>query len=123
MKQTAKYWQLFLVTWQNGLVYPISVLFWRIRQFLATTMSLTIWTAIFSTQQSAFHYSQNQMITYIFIVGVLQSLILATILNGLAETIYTGKLSYELMKPVNIYVFLGIQELADKLKNFIFIVI
>ena len=118
---TSKYWQLFLITWQNGFVYPVSVFFWRLRQFLATFMALTIWTVIFGSQQQAFGYSQPQMITYIFLTGLLQSIVLATILGNLSEDIYTGKISYQLMKPMNMYVYLGIQELADKLKNIGFI--
>jgi ABC-2 type transport system permease protein len=86
-------------------------------------MSLTIWSVIFQGQGSVFGYDQSQMITYIFIIGILQSLILASILHGLAQQIYSGDLSYELLKPVNIYVYLGIQDLADKLKNFGFVVI
>jgi ABC-2 type transport system permease protein len=117
-----KYIQLFHINWQNGLAYPISVFFWRLRQFLSAFMSLTVWTVIFASQQQAFGYTKEEMITYIFLVGFLQSMILATVLNGLAESIYQGKISYELMKPINIYVNFGIQELADKLKNFLFII-
>lgn len=118
-----KYWQLFLVTWQNGFVYPISVFFWRLRQFLATFMSLTIWTVIFTGQQQAFGYQPSEMITYIFLTGLLQSIVLATVLGSLSEDIYTGKISYQLIKPVNIYLYLGVQELADKLKNIGFIIL
>ncbi len=118
-----KYWQLFLVSWQNGLAYPISVLLWRMRQFLITFMSLTVWTVIFTGQGSAFAYSSEQMITYIFVVGVTQSLILATVMHSFAETIYTGRLSNELVKPVNVFGYMGVQEVADKVKNFGFIIL
>lgn len=118
-----KYLTLFQLTWQNGLVYRVSILLWRLRQFLSSIMSLTIWSVIFQGQGAVFGYDQSQMITYIFVIGILQSLILASILHGLANTIYSGNLSYELLKPVNIYAYLGIQDLADKLKNFGFVVI
>jgi ABC-2 type transport system permease protein len=121
--QLQKYWQVFQITWQNGLAYPISVFFWRLRQFLATFMSLTIWSVLFLGRQTSFGYTQQEMITYIFLVGFLQSIILATILGNLAEDIYQGKISYQLMKPLNIYGFLAAQDLADKLKNFIFVLI
>lgn len=118
-----KYLTLFLLNWQNGLVYRVSVLLWRLRQFLSSVMSLTIWSVIFQNQTNVLGYEQSQMITYIFIIGILQSLILASILQGLAQTIYSGNLSYELLKPVNIYLYLGVQDLADKLKNFGFMVL
>lgn len=117
-----KYLTLFFLTWQNGLVYRMSILLWRMRQFLSSVMSLTIWSVIFQNQTTVLGYEQSQMMTYIFIVGILQSLILASILQGLARTINSGDLSYELLKPVNIYFYLGIQDLADKLKNFGFMV-
>jgi ABC-2 type transport system permease protein len=123
MKNLKKYFALFSVSWQNGLVYPISLLVWRLRQFIVTFMSLTLWTVIFSNQNQAFGYGGQQMITYIFLVGFLQSVILATVLNGLAEDIYTGKISNEMVKPVNFFWFLVVQDLADKLKNFTFIII
>lgn len=118
-----KYWQLFLITWQNSFVYRLSLFFWRFRQFLSTIMSLTIWSVIFTSQQSAFGYARAEMITYIFTVSILQSLILATVLNGLAGEVYSGAISKELVKPVNLYVYLGIQDIADKLKNFIFVIL
>jgi ABC-2 type transport system permease protein len=118
-----KYINLFFVTWQNGLVYRLSVLLWRLRQFLTTLMGLTVWSVIFANQEQVLNYSGSEMITYIFLVGILQSLILASILNGLAQTIYSGNLSYELLKPVNIFAYLGVQDLADKAKNFLFILL
>jgi ABC-2 type transport system permease protein len=118
-----KYLNLFFVTWQNGLVYRLSVFLWRLRQFLTTLMSLTVWSVIFTNQGQVLHYTGSEMTTYIFLVGILQSLVLASILNGLAHTIYAGNLSYELIKPVNIFAYLGVQDLADKAKNFLFILI
>ncbi len=118
-----KYLALFQLNWQNGLVYRLSVFLWRFRQFLGTVMALTIWSVIFAGKGQVFAYSGAQMTTYIFLVGVLQSLILATALNGLASTVYSGNLSHELLKPINIFVYLGIQDLADKFKNFVFILI
>lgn len=118
-----KYWQLFNSSWQNGLVYKTSLFLWRLRQFLSSVMALTIWSVIYQSAEQPFGYDRTEMITYIFLVGVLQSIILATILNGLSERIYSGQLSNELLKPVNIYLYLAAQEVADKCKNFVFILI
>jgi ABC-2 type transport system permease protein len=118
-----KYFQLFTLSWQNGFVYRTSLFLWRLRQFLSTIMSLTIWTVLFQSQNALFGYSQSQMITYIFLVGILQSFILATILNGLADTIYSGNLSFQLVKPINLFAYFFTQDMADKLKNVLFIAI
>lgn len=119
----AKYWQLLKLSWENGLVYRTSVLLWRFRQLLSTLMSLTLWTVVFSATQSAFSYSQQEMITYIFLAAFLQSAILTTALNGLANTIYSGELSRLLIKPINIYAYFASEDIADKLKNVGFLVV
>lgn len=118
-----KYWQIFSISWQNGFVYPVSVLFWRLRQFLLTFMSLTIWTVIFTGHQQAFGYTQKDMIAYVFLVGFLQSVILATVLTNLGSDIYTGQISNTLLKPINLFATLAAQDIADKLKNFGFIIV
>lgn len=111
------------LSWQNGLVYRFSLFMWRLRQFLSTLMSLSLWTVLFSSQATAFGYTQPEMLTYIFVVSVLQSMILATVLHGLTDLVYSGNLSQILLKPVHIFMYLASQEAADKAKNFVFIVI
>lgn len=118
----AKYIKLIKLSWENGLVYRASVLLWRLRQFLSTIMSLTLWTVVFATTQSAFAYSQEQMITYIFLAAFLQSAILTTSLNGLANTVYSGELSTQLVKPLNLYAYFASKDVADKLKNIGFLI-
>ncbi len=63
------------------------------------------------------------MITYIFLVSVLQGVILATALNGLARIVYSGELSMYLVKPMHPFAYFGMQDLADKVKNALFAVI
>lgn len=113
----SKYLALFNIAWQNGFVYRTNVLLWRFRQLISTLMALTVWTVIFSGQNESFGYSGEQMTTYIFLAAFLQSLILTTALNGLGQRIYSGQLSFDLIKPVNIFAYLGSEDLADKLKN------
>lgn len=113
-----KYWSLLSVSWQNGLVYRMSVFMWRIRRFLAAVMSLTIWTTIYNNSGSAhFGYSQSDMISYIFLVSILQNLVLASAIQGLAQDVYSGAISNQLLKPMSLTGYLIMQEIADKLKN------
>lgn len=116
----SKYWHIFTTSWQNGFTYRVSFFLWRLRNLLSTLMSLTIWTVLFSGQQSAFGYSQEQMVSYVFLISVLQSIILASLLHGLANTVYSGDLSKHLLKPINLYLYLASEETADKLKNLLF---
>jgi ABC-2 type transport system permease protein len=93
---------------------------WRFRQLLSTLMALTLWTVIFQSQETAFGYTQISMINYVFMVSILQSIILATSLHGLAREIYSGHISMMLLKPHNIFLGFATAELADKARNLIF---
>lgn len=117
-----KYLTLLKLSWQNGLVYRLSLFTWRLRQFLSSLMSLTVWTVIFTSNNNAFGYSQDNMITYIFLIAFLQSIIIASSLNGLAQRIYSGEISNHLLKPFNIFAFFAIEEIADKVKNTFFLI-
>lgn len=118
-----KYITLLKLSWQNGLAYPFSVITWRVRQMLSTLMSLTVWNVLFTDTQTLFGYTQSSMITYIFLVSFLQSMILASALTGLAQRIYSGELSNQLLKPINIFAYLGVEEIADKIKNVGFLIV
>jgi ABC-2 type transport system permease protein len=117
------YLTLFQISWQSGLAYPLSFALWRFRQIITTVMSLTIWSVLYSQQSAIFGYDRSQMISYVFLVSLLQGAILATSLHGLAGNIYSGNISQLLIKPVNILKFLAVQDLADKCKNVLFIVL
>lgn len=117
-----KYLVLLKLSWQNGLVYRTSVIMWRFRNFLSSLMSLTVWTVIFESNPEAFGYTKDSMISYIFLVAFLQSLILSSALNGLAQRVYSGEISNLLLKPVNIFIYFAIEEVADKMKNIFFLI-
>jgi ABC-2 type transport system permease protein len=118
-----KYWLLFKTYMQNTLTYPVSFWLWRTRQFLSTFTAITIWLAIFQHTNSVFNYTQEAMVSYIFLTGFLQSMILATQLSGLAQQIYNGEISNLFVKPMSVMGSLISQELADKSYNFTFTIL
>lgn len=122
MVSLTKYLQVFSLTWQNGFTYRISLLLWRMRQLLATLLSLTLWNVLFSHQTAVFSYSRDQMLTYLIVVSIIQGFVLATLMHSLAADIYQGQISSLLTKPINIIAYLASQDLADKLKNLFFVV-
>lgn len=88
---------------------------------LSTLMSLTIWTLVFTQQSEAFGYDGSQMISYIFLVSLLQGTILATHMHSLAGDIYSGTISQLLIKPVSVFKYLAAGEVADKIRNVVLI--
>lgn len=119
----SKYLTLLSISWQNGLVYKVSFLLWRFRQVVNTMLPLILWRAIFADSDSVVGYSQDQMIAYILISGMIMSLIMATALHSVPSTVYSGDLSEILVKPIGLFRHFLVTDIADKLKNFIFIVL
>lgn len=117
-----KYLVLLKQTWQNMLTYRVSFVMWRVRQFLSSLMALTVWTVIYSGQNQAFGYQHDQMMTYVFLATVLFNSMMTSSLHNLADRIYSGQISFELLKPVNLFVYLGIENIADKLMNIGFVI-
>jgi len=118
-----KYSQLLSISWQNGMVYRASIYIWRLRHLLSSFFALTIWSVLFRNTQSAFGYSESEMMAYIFLTSIIQSLVLSTSLNGLTNAIYSGEISILLTKPIGLFKALATQEIADKSKNFGFVLV
>lgn len=118
-----KYIQLLKLSWQNGFVYRVSLLMWRFRQFLSSVMALTVWSVIYTSQTDVLGYNQTQMIAYVFLSSFLQSFILATALHSLSGRVYSGEISGQLLKPVSLFTYLAMEDIADKLRNIAFIIL
>lgn len=116
----SKYLQLFSLLWQNRTTYLFDFVVWRFRQFLIAFMAMNIWSVIFEHTNSLADYTKPQMLGYIFLMSLLQSLILSSSLHGLAGTIYSGELSLDLIKPYNIFIKFFCSDIADKLMNILF---
>ncbi len=118
-----KYQALFSISWQNGLVYKTSFFLWQLRQLLATMLPLALWTAVYASNTTAFGYTEGEMIGYIIITGLLQSIIMATALHNIPNTVYSGELSIILVRPIGVFRYAMMLDLADKLKNILVVVL
>jgi ABC-2 type transport system permease protein len=97
-----------------------------LRQFLTTLTAMTIWQVLFVSQATGaqlFGFTQAAMTGYIFLAALLQSTILATSLNGLAQDIYSGQMSNLFVQPIRPLGVLIARECADKLLNLVFTVV
>ncbi len=123
MTALSKYQALFRLSWQNSLVYRTSFILWRFRNFLSSFMSLTVWSVIYAGQDTILSYQKSDMINYVFLISLLQSIILTTALGGLASDIYNGKISDLLLKPLKLFGYFFTQDVADKLQNIVFSIV
>lgn len=115
-----KYFRLIKISWDNGLVYRLNFLMWRIRLILGLLTAYFLWTAVFAGPDTLFGYSQSAMITYILIASLIQSLVLSTRSIDLAGIINSGDLSNILTKPINNFWYWLSRDIADKILNLIF---
>ncbi len=119
----SKHLKILTIAWQNGLAYKISFLLWRFRQIVNTMLPLILWSAIYRDTANVVGYTQDQMIGYILIGNMIMSLVMATALHTVPRDVYTGDLSMILLKPVGIFRSYLMADVADKLKNLIFVLL
>ncbi len=123
MTELSKYYSLLQINWQNGLVYKTNFLLWRFRQVITTLLPLAIWHGVFTNTSSFLGYSFDEMIAYILLGGFTSTIIFSTALHDLPGKVYSGELSNVLLKPIGLFKFAWITDIADKLKNTLFVVI
>lgn len=118
-----KYSTAFAVSWQNEFTYRLNFILWRVRNVLRLLMTYFLWNGVFSSNVIAFGYDKSQIITYIFMVLIVQSLILsAPSADNIGGEISSGDLSNYLVKPMSYLKYWFTRDLASKLLNIIFAV-
>lgn len=116
-----KYLILARISWQQGLVYRLNFLMWRVRQVLSLLTAYFLWKAIFSTgQRGLFGYTEETMMTYIFVAAFVQTVVLSVRSIDLAGVITSGDLSNILIRPISNFWYWASRDMADKLLNLLF---
>ena len=119
-----KYFTVFSLSFQNEFTYRLNFILWRFRNVLRILMTLFLWTAVFSSRDAALGYSRTQMISYVFLVLIIQTLVLAAPSNdNVGGEINNGDLSNYLVKPISYLNFWLSRDWASKFLNIIFAVI
>lgn len=119
----SKYSTVFSISWQNEFVYRLNFILWRIRNILRLLMTYFLWSGVFTTNAVVYGYSQPQMVTYIFLVLLVQTLIIsAPSADHIGSEIGNGDISNYLVKPINYLKYWFTRDLASKLLNISFAV-
>ena len=86
-------------------------------------MTYFLWTGIFLANKQVFGYTQEQMLTYVFVVLFVSTIILASpSMDNIGGEIANGDLSNYLVKPVSYIKYWFTRDLSSKLLNIIFAV-
>lgn len=117
----AKYLTVFAISWQNEFVYRLNFILWRLRNILRFLMTYFLWLGVFTVQTQVFGYSQPQILTYVFMVLIVQTLVMsAPSQDSIGGEIANGDLSNYLLKPINYIKYWFTRDLSSKLLNIIF---
>ncbi|MBI2600722.1 ABC-2 family transporter protein [Candidatus Daviesbacteria bacterium] len=118
-----KYWAIFKVSWENGLVYRVNFLVWRIRSILGLLLVYFIWWTTFQNQDEVFGYSRASMLTYIMVAAIIRAVILSSRVMDVSTHINEGYVVNFLVKPLNFISFYFARDLADKLMNIALVIV
>jgi len=119
MKTLRKYGFVFSLYWQEGLAQRASFVMERFRALVVMTSLYYLWSALLRNQTSFAGYSRPQILTYVFGMSLLRSIVFASRTDEIAMEINQGRLSGYLLKPVYYFVYTFSRDLAEKSTNFI----
>jgi ABC-2 type transport system permease protein len=112
-----KYLSLFSITLQEIFTYRLNMLMWRVRQIFVFLIPFFIWKSVLGGGGDIYGYSFAGIMTYLFGTTILRSLVMGSRTIDLGWMINSGALTIPLMRPINIFTFFFVRDLADKLFN------
>ena len=116
-----KFRKIFSLSLQNEFTYRLNFILWRFRNILRVLMTIFLWEVVFVNRSNAFGYTKAQMLGYVFLVLVIQTLVLASPSNdNIGGEISNGDLSNYLVKPISYVRFWLTRDLASKFLNLLF---
>lgn len=117
-----KYLALFKISWQEGLVYRLNFVLWRVRSVLALLLVYFIWWTVFQSTDQVFGYTQSSILTYILIATLIRAIVLSSQVMNLSNHINDGSISILLTRPMGIIQSYISTDLSDKLLNILFVI-
>jgi ABC-2 type transport system permease protein len=103
--------------------YRFSFVLWRIRNVLNFLIVYFLWSSVYSFKSQVFGYSEEKMLTYVLMIGVMNAVVLSTRTTDIAEAIVNGSIMNYLLKPVSFFTFAITREAVDKIINTTFAIL
>ena len=116
-----KYATVFSASWQSEFTYRLNFILWRLRNVLRLLMTYFLWRGVFVSNNNVFGFTQSQMLTYVFLVLLIGSIILSSpSSDNIGGEIANGDLSNYLVKPLGYLKYWFTRDLASKALNLVF---
>lgn len=117
----SKYWTIFLISWQNEFIYRLNFLLWRFRNVIRFLMTYFLWSGVFLVNRQVFGYSASEMLTYIFLLLIVASLVFSSpSSDNIGGEISNGDISNYLIKPISYLKYWFTRDLSSKMLNLLF---
>lgn len=114
-----KYWAIFKISWEKQFEYRLNFFFWRLRSVIVLILLYYVWTSLSGLRGSFAGYTSLELITYVFIVNILRSVIFGSQSRQVGEEINDGTFSIYLIKPLNHFFYVFFRELGERASYFI----
>lgn len=118
-----KYLSIFKISFQQEIAYRLNFIMWRVRNILQIFLVFFLWDTVFSSPgQVVFGYDRAKILTYVFGLLIMKSLVTSTGTIDIAGEISQGTLSNYLLKPISYFKYWFARDLSSKSINMIFAV-
>lgn len=115
-----KYWLIARNTWDEIVTYRLNFSIWRVRQVFQFLSVYFLWMAVIPSRASLGGYSHSAILTYVFLVTLLTSVVFTSKSIGVGDEITNGNLSNFLLRPVNYFRYWLARDVGDKAMNLAF---
>lgn len=120
-KALKKYISVFTISFQQEFAYRVNFIMWRVRNVMQFFLIFFLWDTIFATPGvNVFGYTKAKILTYVFSLILIRSLVLSTRSVDIAPEIARGDVSNLLLKPINYFKYWLTRDIASKVLNLSF---
>lgn len=118
-----KYWQVFKISFVQEFAYRINFIMWRFRNVMQVMLIFFLWDTLFADpQRIIFGYDQKRILTYVFGIIIVKSIVLSSRTMDVSGEIARGELSNMLIRPINYYYYWFTRDISSKVINLVFAV-
>ena len=114
-----KYWTVFKLSWGRMLAYRFNFILGRLRNVIFLLLLFYVWRSLTIETGSFAGYTELELITYVFGVNLIRSIIFGSQSRDIAEEINSGIFSKYLTQPVNYFWFNFWREVAQRVIHLI----
>ena len=113
-----KYLQVFKISFAQEFAYRVSFIMWRVRNLLQIFLVFFLWSTVFSDPNDIiFGYNRDKILTYVFGILIMKSLVLSSKVVDVSGEISRGDLTNYLLKPVNYFKYWMTRDISSKALN------